>query len=91
MNNGDPKGGDTLTFETLRSSPRLEDVWQAHLSTQNATARDNSPEDYIANLDGSPGHTGHYIKISARPDGSFTVTNNRNGFTKEYPATNPSR
>ena len=91
MNNGDPKGGDTLTFETLRSSPRLEDVWQAHFSTQNATARDNSPEDYIANLDGSPGHTGHYIKISARPDGSFTVTNNRNGFTKEYPATNPSR
>jgi len=26
----------------------------------------------------------HYIKISARADGSFTVTNERNGFVKEY-------
>jgi competence protein ComEC len=27
----------------------------------------------------------YYIKISARDDGSFTVTNTRNGFTKTYP------
>ena len=27
----------------------------------------------------------YYIKISAREDGSFTVTNTRNGFTKTYP------
>jgi beta-lactamase superfamily II metal-dependent hydrolase len=26
----------------------------------------------------------HYIKISARADGSFTVTNTRNGFSKQY-------
>jgi competence protein ComEC len=26
----------------------------------------------------------HYIKISARADGSFTVTNTRNGFSKRY-------
>jgi hypothetical protein len=26
----------------------------------------------------------HYIKISARADGSFRVTNTRNGFAKEY-------
>ncbi|HEU4720276.1 MAG TPA: MBL fold metallo-hydrolase [Gemmatimonadaceae bacterium] len=26
----------------------------------------------------------HYIKISARADGSFTVTNTRNGFSKKY-------
>ena len=26
----------------------------------------------------------HYLKISARPNGSFTVTNTRNGFTKTY-------
>jgi beta-lactamase superfamily II metal-dependent hydrolase len=32
-------------------------------------------------------HTPAYmIKISARPDGSFTVTNTRNGFTKTYAA-----
>ena len=28
----------------------------------------------------------YYIKISARPDGSFTVTNSRNGFSKTYAA-----
>ena len=28
----------------------------------------------------------YFIKVSARPDGSFTVTNTRNGFTKEYAA-----
>lgn len=28
----------------------------------------------------------HYIKVSARNDGSFTVTNSRNGFTKSYAA-----
>ena len=86
MNNAAVKGGDAETFETLRSSPGLQDIWQAHFSTENAARQDNSPEDYIANLDGSPGHVGHYIKVSARPDGSFTVTNSRNGFSKEYPA-----
>ena len=85
MNNAAVKGGHADTFDTLRSSPGLEDIWQAHYSTENAAAQDNSPEQFIANLDGAVGHVGHYIKFSARPDGSFTVTNSRNGFTKEYP------
>jgi competence protein ComEC len=36
------------------------------------------------------GHTGpaFYIKASASPDGSFTVTNTRNNFTKSYAARN---
>lgn len=86
MNNAHVKGGDTVTFDTLRSSPRMQDVWQIHYSSENARTRDNSDDDFIANLDGVPGHVGHYIKFSARPDGSFTVTNSRNGFTKDYPA-----
>jgi len=85
MNNAAVKGGHADTFATLRSSPGLEDIWQAHFSTEFAAAEDNSPADFIANLDGSPGHVGHYIKFSARDDGSFTVTNSRNGFMKEYP------
>jgi len=34
----------------------------------------------------APVHNGraYWIEVSARPDGSFTVTNARNGFTKEY-------
>ena len=33
-----------------------------------------------------PAHNGaaYWIKVSAKPDGSFTVTNARNGFTKTY-------
>jgi len=35
-----------------------------------------------------PAHHGqaHWIKVSARRDGSFNVTNGRNGFTKDYAA-----
>ena len=29
---------------------------------------------------------GHWIHISTRRDGSFTVTNSRNGFSRDYPA-----
>jgi hypothetical protein len=34
----------------------------------------------------APEHNGkaYYLKISAREDGVFTVTNTRNGFTKTY-------
>ena len=86
MNNAAVKGGHADTFATLRSSPGFEDVWQTHFSTQNAEPEDNSPENFIANLDATPGHVGHFIKISARADGSFTVLNSRNGFEKTYSA-----
>jgi beta-lactamase superfamily II metal-dependent hydrolase len=35
----------------------------------------------------APAHNGpaHWIKVSAREDGTFTVTNARNGFSKVYP------
>src|SRR5580704_17758047 len=38
-----------------------------------------------------PAHNGpaHWIKLSAQPDGSFSVTNARNGFTKTYAAIKP--
>lgn len=37
---------------------------------------------------GRGGHTGpaFWIKVSAQTDGSFTVTNTRNNFTKTYQA-----
>ncbi len=86
MNNAAIKGGHADTFATLHGSPGLEDVWQTHYSMQNASPSDNSPEQFIANIDASQGHVGHYIKFSARADGSFTATNSRTAFSKEYPA-----
>jgi hypothetical protein len=45
----------------------------------------NTSEQMIANLDEVADHTAvHNIKISAREDGSFVVTNPRNGYIKEY-------
>ncbi len=84
MNNAAVKGGHVDTFNTLRSSPGFEDTWQTHFSTVNAAPQDNSPEQFIANIDGAEGHLGHYIKFSVRFDGSFTVTNSRTEFIKEY-------
>jgi competence protein ComEC len=38
---------------------------------------------------GAPPHVpAYWIKVSANQDGSFTVTNTRNGFSKTYPARN---
>jgi competence protein ComEC len=85
MNNADVKGGHHDTFQTLHASPRLEDVWQIHYSTEFAAPEDNSPRDLIANPEGGPADTGHYIRIAARADGSFTVTNGRNGYSRSYP------
>ena len=43
----------------------------------------NVPEQFIANLGDS---TGNFIRMSASADGSFTITNGRTGFKKEYAA-----
>jgi hypothetical protein len=85
MNNGAMKGGTKGTFEIVRSSPGIEDVWQLHSSMTDGKEM-NSPDQFIATVESQPGHTGHYLKLSARTDGSFSVTNERTGFTKEYPA-----
>ena len=105
MQNGPTKGGAHETFQTLHTSPGLEDIWTLHWS-YDADIEHNSPGAFIANLDSAstlanvlapppnarvrgmdPAHTpAYYIRISARRDGSFTVTNTRNGFSKRYAA-----
>ena len=105
MQNGPTKGGEPATFQTLHTSPGLEDIWTLHWSYA-AGVEQNSPGAFIANLDSAatiasvltaapgsrvagtdPAHSpAYYIKISARRDGSFVVTNTRNGFSKAYAA-----
>jgi len=81
MNNNPTKGGTPGTFQIVKSSPGLEDFWQLHYS-DNVAREVNSAEQFIANFTDRDG--GHHIKLSARSDGSFTMTNGRNGFTKQY-------
>ena len=105
MQNGTRKGGAPSTFQILRSSPGLEDVWTLHWSYA-AGIEHNSAGVFIANVDsvatiasvltgsqpvspassrGGGAHApAYWLEISARRDGSFTVTNARNGFSKTY-------
>lgn len=80
MNNGAHKGGKPVAWQTVHDSPGLQALWQLH------TAEDpgglNSPEQLIANPKGDG--DGAYIKVTASENGSFSVTNSRTGFTKEY-------
>lgn len=92
------------TFQTLRTSPGLEDIWTSHWSYA-AGVEHNSPGVFIANMDdmstigaiinpdgasaggtrGNPTHAPSYaIPISAHRDGTFTVTNLGNDFSKAY-------
>jgi hypothetical protein len=46
-------------------------------------SKPSAPEDYIANMK-QQDCQGNWIKVSARRDSSFTVTNTRNNFSKTY-------
>lgn len=97
MNDGAGKGGASQTFQILKDSPGLEDLWLNHYSI---VAGDlNRPENFIANLEPrelsaktasgqptAPVHMGpaNYTKISAQENRTFTITNSRNGFSKTY-------
>lgn len=77
FNNGSRKGAQADTLATVKKMGI--DGWQLH-RTGNPGA-ENNPDERIANLDES---TSAWIKISAKDDGSFTVTNGRTGTAKTY-------
>jgi hypothetical protein len=81
MNNGERKGGDPSYWQIVHQAPGLVDFWQLHRSAAGG-ADHNSPEQFLANLN-EVDH-GHNLKMSVRADGSFTMTNERNGFAREY-------
>lgn len=80
LNNGATKGGAAVTLAAMRALPGLA-VWQVHRAT--APDAENAPDARIANLDET---TSAWLKVTARRDGSFTMTNGRTGTSVEYPA-----
>ncbi len=100
MNNGPRKGGMVPALEILHRSPGLEDLWQLHWShfgkaELNAPgmfiANLDEPEALAAVLTApkppavNPAHSpAYWIRMSVQRDGTFTVTNSRNGFAKRY-------
>jgi hypothetical protein len=94
MNNGATKFGRPDAFQAIRTSPGLEDLWQLHYAL-GAGNGNNTSEEMIANpqRESDPkrfgmvvGDEGKWIKVSARRDGTFTVLNTRNNYSKTYKA-----
>jgi beta-lactamase superfamily II metal-dependent hydrolase len=83
MNNGERKGGAPAYWQVVRSAPGLEDLWQLHRSAAGGDAH-NAPEALLANVNETD--HGYSLKMSVRADGSFSMTNGRTGFVKEYEA-----
>lgn len=80
MNNGPHKGGKPVAWQTVHDSLGLQALWQLHSAEDPGGL--NSPEQFIANPKGDG--DGAYIKVVATENGSFSVTNSRNGLTKQY-------
>jgi beta-lactamase superfamily II metal-dependent hydrolase len=74
--------GDAM--KTVRAAGM--DLWQTEKITGGGEAPFNSPDDYIANVGGERTEKVPFIKVTANADGSFKVTNSRNGFGKDYAA-----
>jgi competence protein ComEC len=83
MDNGAKKGGTPSAWDIIEKSPRLENLWQLHFSEEGGAAHNVAPE-FIANTEGPDG--GHYLELTAWPDGSFEVFNSRTSNAKHYPA-----
>ena len=82
MNNGPRKAVIGPIIQTLRASPGIQDLWQLHYSLLGN--RENVADDFIANIGETDG--GHGLRLAARADGSFTITNARTGRTNTYAA-----
>jgi len=83
MNNGPRKGGSQETFETLKKLKSLKDLWQVHRAVQVEDSINTDPK-MIANTGETEGCPANWIKASVEADGSYTVTNSRNNFSKKY-------
>jgi competence protein ComEC len=83
---GGPRPYEKNSYLRLAALPGIEGIWQLHLSLLDRDPKHNTPENMIANLEETAECKGNWIKASVAPDGKFTVTNGRNGFSKTYAA-----
>ena len=82
-NNGPRKGMAPSAFERIGRIAGLEGLWQSHLALASDAAH-NTSDDMIANPEASADCKGHWIRIDAGADHTFTVTNGRNHFSRTY-------
>ena len=84
---GPSPGADTartIHYDRIAATPGIEGIWQGHRSLLDIDH--NTADNMIANLEDTAECQGHLVQASVRPDGSYTVTNSRNGFSRTYTA-----
>jgi beta-lactamase superfamily II metal-dependent hydrolase len=81
IDNGARKGASPAAWQTVHDAPGLEDLWQLHYAAESDREHNVDP-DHIANV--KENCEGKYFKVTADPDGSFTLTNARTGNQKAY-------
>jgi beta-lactamase superfamily II metal-dependent hydrolase len=94
VNNGPRKGlggpspgaqkAASIHYDRLAKVPGVEGIWQGHRSMLDPDH--NTAAEMTANLEETAECRGHWIKASVSPDGTFTLTNGRNQFSKTYTA-----
>ena len=77
------KGSTRPRIDIINKIPGIEGIWQIHRAVASDAAH-NTSEPMIANLEEGAADRGLGIKVTVAKDGKFTVTNARNGFSKEY-------
>jgi len=81
---GGPKPYEKNSYLRMARLSAVEDIWQGHLSLLDSDAAHNTAPNQIANLEDTADCKGNWIKASVAPDGTFTITNGRNNFSKTY-------
>jgi len=81
IDNGARKGASPAAWQIVHDAPGLEDLWQLHYAAESDKDH-NVDSDHIANV--KENCEGKYLKVTADPDGSFTLTNARTGYQKTY-------
>ena len=81
VNNGPRKGGDAATWQIIRDTRGVLDIWQLHYA-MGADKQHNAPDTFIANIDEKC--EARWIQVSVQKDGTFLVVNSRNRFQKIY-------
>jgi len=84
VNDGARKGFEGDAYDIMTKIPGIEGIWQLHRSVLRSDPAHNTAEQMIANIDEGAADQGLGMKVSVGKDGEFTVTNNRNGFSKSY-------
>jgi len=82
MDNGEKKGGIPEAWDVVHTSPGLMDLWQSHYIAAGGKEH-NTDSKMIANVMGGD-DAGNYLKLVARKDGHFEVSNPGAPLTKKY-------